>query len=473
MLQYQGAFRIFGKLKSAGMVRLMKYLCFLLLAIMIGGGVAGQGIITTIAGNGISQYIGDGSPATNFSLGGPAGICLDKANNLYIANLYTARVSKLAHDTLSTIVDTSGNSGYTGNGGMADSATVANPIGVCIDTSGNLYITDVYYDVVRKVNVEGIISTICGSGLGSFAGDGGPATAAHIETPHGACTDRKGNLYVADYGNHRIRKMSLSTGIINTCAGTGLSGYSGDNASAINAQLSFPSSVCTDIAGNLYFSEHGNHCIRKVDANTGIITTVAGNGSQDYTGDGGLAINAALNQPNGVFVDKNGYIYISDFGNNVIRAVTPQGIISTVAGSGEYGSFGNYGDGGLADTAKFQGPTAVCVDNAGYIYIADGDNSVIRKVSPIKFPNAGVQQLNGPSFNIYPNPAPGGKFTINLARPQADAVVTLVNTIGQCVYKNTITGSQAAVDLTNNAPGMYYVQVVSAEGKITRKVVVE
>ncbi len=455
------------------MERLVKYLCFLLLGILGNACADGQGIITTIAGNGITQYIGDGSPATNFSLGGPAGICLDRNGNVYIANLYTARISKLSHDTLKTIVDTSGISGYSGNGGLADTATISNPIGVCLDTAGNLYITDVYYDVVRKVDVEGFISTICGSGSGGFGGDGGPSTTAKLELPHGTCIDKSGNLYVADFGNHRVRKMNLATGIISTFAGTGNNSFSGDNGPAVAADLSFPSSVCADNKGNIYIADYDNSRIRMVDAGTGIITTVAGNGNQNYSGDGGLALNASLNQPNCVFVDKSGYIYISDFGNNVIRGVSPQGYIYTIAGSGEMGTYGNYGDGGLADTAKFQGPTAVCVDNAGYIYIADGGNSAIRKISPIKFPVAGIQPVSTSNFNIYPNPATGGKFTVSMAGNTADASIKVFNTVGVCVFCSNVTSNNMLIDMSNNAHGIYYIQVITAGDIVTKKVAVE
>jgi len=444
---------------------------FILLVCLTAGQVSAQGIITTIAGNGHTEYIGDGHPATNFALGGPAGLCLDRHNNLYIANLYTSRVSKLAHDTLSTVVDTSGNSGYSGDGGLADSATVTNPIGVCMDTAGNLYVTDVYYDVIRMVNTEGFISTICGSGMGGYGGDNGPGVSAQLNKPHGAFPDSKGNLYIADYENHRIRRLNLATGIISTFAGTGTSGPATDNVQATASQISYPSSVCTDRYDNVYFAEHGNHRIRKVDAVTGIITTVAGNGSQDYLGDGNVAVQAALNQPNGVYVDNYGFIYISDYGNNVVRAVSPQGIIATIAGV--FDSSGWSGDGGAAIQATFQGPTAVCVDNAGNIYIADGDNSLIRRVTPIKFPNAGIGQTGMPSLRIYPNPAANGRFTVCLPGSLQVASVTVTNAIGRCVYAGQINGSIGTIDISREGPGMYYLQTVTPGGSFLSKIVVE
>jgi sugar lactone lactonase YvrE len=446
-----------------------KYLFFFLVIILSGNTILAQGIITTIAGNGITQYIGDGAPATNFSLGGPAGICLDKKGNIYIANLYTARISKLAHDTLSTIVDTSGESGYTGNGGRADTATITNPNSICMDTAGNLYITDLFYHVVRKVSVSGIITTICGAGSSGFSGDGGPGLLATMDRPHGVCTDRVGNLYIADYGNHRIRKMNFRTGTITTVAGTGVNGFSGENGAAASMDLSFPNSICSDAGGNIYFSEYGNNRVRRIDAATGQLNTVAGNGSHAFAGDGDLAINASLNQPNSVFIDNKGYLYIADNGNNVVRVVTPLGIILTVAGNGIY----DYtGDGGLAHNASFKGLTSVCVDNTGNIYIADGDVSVVRKVTPISYANVGVAQVSSSALNIYPNPSSEGKFTIRLASEQTGAGITVFNNIGRCIYTNVFSGKQAEINLAGKAPGSYYVQVSSSKGIATRKVVV-
>jgi sugar lactone lactonase YvrE len=447
----------------------LKYLFFFLVVTLSGNKILAQGIITTIAGNGITQYIGDGAPATHFSLGGPAGICLDKKGNIYIANLYTARISKLAHDTLSTIVDTTGESGYSGNGGKADTAMITNPNSICMDTSGNLYITDLFYHVIRKVTVSGFITTICGVGSSGFSGDGGPGLMANIDRPHGLCTDRAGNLYIADYGNHRIRKLNLRTGIITTVAGTGVNGFSGENGLATSMNLSFPNSVCADAGGNVYFSEYGNNRVRRIDAATGQLNTIAGNGSQAFAGDGDLAINASLNQPNSVFMDNKGYLYISDNGNYVIRVITPLGLIMTVAGNGEY----DYsGDGGLAHNASFKGLTSICVDSTGYIYIADGDVSVVRKVSPISFAHVGVPQVSGSALTIYPNPSSEGKFTICLATEQTGAGIMVFNNIGRCIYNNVFSGKQTEINLAGKAPGSYYIQVSSLKGIATSKVVV-
>jgi hypothetical protein len=431
--------------------------------------LSAQGIITTIAGNGLTEFSGDGHPATNLALGGPSGICLDKKGNIFITNVYTARVTKLAHDTLTTVIGT-GQPGYSGDGGKGDTAKITNPFGVWTDMAGYLYVTDVYYSVIRKYNLANhYISTICGTGTNGFAGDGGPAAAALLEGPHGGCADVAGNLYFADYGNHRIRKIIAATGTIVTIAGTGTNGFSGDNGPATNVDLSYPNSVCLDAYGNIYFTEHGNHRVRKIDVNTGFISTVAGNGSAGFSGDGGLAVNASLNQPNCVFIAKNGTMYISDFGNNVIRGVTTAGFISTIAGNGIYGYSG---DGGYATEASLAGPTAVIADNSGYIYLADGDNSAIRKITPFTFPSAGVKQVAGTNYDLFPNPSSTGKFTLTLASQGSVSAISVLNTLGRTVFQAPVTGLQTVFDLSGNAPGMYFVQLHTDAGVVTDKVVI-
>jgi Secretion system C-terminal sorting domain len=440
-----------------------KYLATTLL-MLLASGVYAQTIIT-IAGDSITQYIGDGHPATNFSLARPMSICSDKKGNLFIADYFNNRIRKLAHDTISTVV---GNDtpGYSGDGGLAALAKLNNPDGIYLDTAGNFFITDMHNEVVRKVDVHTlIITTVCGSGSAGFAGDGAAATTAKVATPGGAIVDSAGNIYIPDYGNHRIRRVAAATGIISTYAGTGTPGYAGDNGPASVAQLNYPNSMCIDRSGNLYFTEFGNHTVRKIDL-TGTITTVAGNTTQGYTGDGSLAVNAELNQPNAVFVDKRGYMYISDNGNNVVRAVTPTGIIKTIAGTGLPGYSG---DGGPAISATFRGLTAVFVNDSGYIFIADGDNSVIRKVTPLWYIN-GVKDLAPISLSIFPNPTTG-KFTIKTGEQTNDASIEFFNTIGQSIYHSPLSGTETDIDLTGYPRGMYYLQMVSPQGRNVQKIV--
>ena len=429
--------------------------------------IKAQGIITTIAGNGITQYIGDGSPAHSFSLALPKSIYVNKKGKVYIADNANNRIRTVYHDTLSTIVGSSV-PGDTGDGGLADTATLRDPDGVCLDTAGNIYITEWYNDLIRKVDVHtGIISTICGITGGGFGGDGGLADTARLGNPGGVCTDAAGNIYIPDYNNHRIRKISVADGVINTIAGTGVNSYSGDSGLAINATLSYPNSVCVDVSGNVYFSEYGNNTIRRIDALTGIITTVAGTGAQGYSGDGDLATHAELAGPSGIFVDKHNYIYLAEYKNNVVRLITPTDTIYTIAGTGGYGYTG---DNGPPLNATFNNPTAVYTDDSGYLYIADGHNSVIRKITPIDTIRVGIKEVVRPSFNIYPNPS-SGKFSI-ISAEQTSADVKITNTIGQCVYNTSCTCNRIDIDFSSYPKGVYFIQYITSEQGTTKKIII-
>ncbi|CAB1081078.1 odd Oz/ten-m homolog 4 [Olavius algarvensis Delta 1 endosymbiont] len=277
-----------------------------------------------------------------------------------------------------TTIAGSGTIGYSGDGGPATAAKLSYPVGVDVDAGGNLYIAEWNNHCVRMVNTSGVITTVAGNGFTGYSGDGGPATAARLNFPYGVVTDRAGNIYIADGGNHRIRMVDTD-GIITTVAGSGESGYSGDGGPAIAAQLHYPSRVDVDNDGNLYIVDRSNRRIRKVD-NNGIITTVAGSGlgGKETSGEGGPAVAANLANPLGLAVDAEGNIYISDWGNNRIYKVNTRGFITTVAGSG---TEGDSGDGAFATTAWLANPLGVAVDATGAIYIADSSNYRIRKVN--------------------------------------------------------------------------------------------
>jgi len=273
-----------------------------------------------------------------------------------------------------------GTKGYSGDGGAATSAELNAPNDVAVDSAGNIYIADTLNDRIRKVTVStGIITTVAGNGAGGYSGDGGSATSAEIFQPDGLAVDSAGNIYIADTFNYRVRKVTKSTGIISTVAGDGTYGYSGDGGLATSAELGEPTDVAVDAAGNIYIADPGFARIRKVTVSTGIISTVAGNGTQGYSGDGGPATSAELSSPDGVTVDGAGNIYIADLYNERVRKVTVStGIISTVAGDG---TAGYSGDGGPATGAEIYYPDGLAVDTAGNIYIADTENFRIRGVS--------------------------------------------------------------------------------------------
>ncbi len=333
--------------------------------------VDAAGVISTVAGDGTFGFGGDGGPAVEAQLARPTGVALDGAGNLYIADLGNRRIRKVdAAGAISTVAG-DGTYGFGGDGGAATAAQLISPIDVAVDGTGNLYIADLGNRRIRKVDAAGAISTVAGDGTPGFGGDGGPATAAQLSGPYGVALDGAGNLYIADRNNHRIRKVDAA-GVISTVAGDGTYGFGGDGGPAVAAQLDTPYGVAVDGAGNLYIADRLNHRIRKVDS-AGAISTVAGGGP---IGDGGAAVAAQLYSPRGVAPDGAGNLYIADSFNNRIRKVDAAGVISTVAGAGTRG-YG--GDGGAATEAQL-GPRGVALDGAGNLYIADASNRRIRKV---------------------------------------------------------------------------------------------
>jgi len=351
-------------------------------------------IITTVAGTGVLGNTGDGGLATSARLYDPTCVAENAGGDLFIGDLANYNVRKVAAGT--GIISTYAGKnipGFSGDGGPAVNAVMYGPTACTVDSAGNLYLADDANNVIRKITAQtGIITTVAGNGAGSgtssggFSGDGGLATAAEINHPFGVLLDAAGNLYISDTSNQRVRMVSASTGIIKTIAGSGVYGYAGDGGLATNAKMSNPEGLALDAAGNLYIAEQGNGVIRKITMSTGIISTVAGNGTPNGTGiitndgDGGLATEAKLSEAEGVAVDASGNIYIADTSNSIIRKVTAAtGIITRVAGSSQAGFSG---DGGLATDAELHDPEHIFLDAAGNLYIADYGNGAVRKVTP-------------------------------------------------------------------------------------------
>jgi len=332
--------------------------------------------ITTIAGQGggVSGFAGDGGPATAAKFGAIYDITKDSAGNIYAADTYNHRIRKIDTAGIVTTVVGTGAAGSSGDGGSATAAQINTPCGVAFDRAGNMFIAETYGHRIRKVNTSGTISTVAGTGTVGYSGDGGPATAAQLNRPQGIAFDSAGNIYISDAYNFCVRKISTS-GIISTFAGRGsISGLAADGGPATAAKFNGMAHITTDSSDNLYIPDA--HCIRKVDS-AGIISTVAGNGTAGYSGDGGPAVSALINQPYSVGFD-SGNLYITELAGQRVRKVNSAGIISTVAGNGTQGFSG---DGGEATSAQTYNPSMAIQDNAGNILIADCLNHCIRKVT--------------------------------------------------------------------------------------------
>lgn len=309
------------------------------------------GIISTVAGTGTPGNSGDGGIATTAQLNQPTCVVLDSAGNLYIGDVVTYTVRKVAAGSgVITTYAGNGIAGYSGDGGPATSASMYGPSACALDSAGNLFVADAGNNVVRKITAPtGVITTVAGNGFGagaakgSFSGDGGAATQAELNQPYGVVVDSAGNIFISDLGNQRIRKVDAETGIITTVAGDGTYGYSAKSGDAVSAMIANPEQLALDGSGNLYIAEQGANVIAKVNLSAGTISTIAGNGSvgqgngtesPTVTGDGGLATKAELAQPQGVAVDAAGNVFISDTNNQRVRMVTAStGIITTVVGT--------------------------------------------------------------------------------------------------------------------------------------------
>lgn len=358
-----------------------------------------SGNVTVVVGTGLNGFSGDGGPSKNAALAlagifigvGPS-IALDASGNLYISDVVNQRIRRVNVSTgvISTVAG-NGTAAYTGDGGLATSASLSFPQGIALDSAGNLFIADSSNNVVRRVNAAtGVITTVAGSFNlgGTYSGDGGPATSAGLSAPGGVALDGAGNLFIADMGNNVIRRVDAVTGVITTAAGNFNSGgrFSGDGGPATSAGLNAPNSLAFDASGNLFIVDAANEAIRRVDAKTGIISTIAGTGSglEGFSGDGGPATNANLNlvvafsfvSATDVAVDASGNIFIPDTFNSRVRRIdAATGNISTFAGGG------SGGDGGAALNAVLAFPVALKLDSSGNLFIGQRDDGRVRKLN--------------------------------------------------------------------------------------------
>jgi sugar lactone lactonase YvrE len=415
--------------------------------LVAGAASAASGVdrIYTVAGLGTQGFSGDGGQATSAQLNYPAGGAVDAQGNLYIADNTNDRIRKVSPAGVITTVAGDGIAGYGGDGGQATSARLDFPDGVAVDPHGDLFIADTLNNRVREVSPSGVITTVAGNGIAGYSGDGGQATSAELDNPTGVAVGPEGVLYIADEANERVREVHAN-GLITTVAGTGVIGFSGDGGPAGSAELNTPASVATDAQGDLYIADASNWRVRKVDA-SGTITTIAGNGIAGFSGDGGQATSAEISFPRGVAVDPAGNVYIADLNNYRVRKVTPDGRISSIAGNG---LLGFSGDGGQALSAELGSVLGVATDAGGDVFVFDSSNQRVREVvnvppTPSFSQKAAANDPNQIAFDASASADPDGSITAyswTFGDGQGGSGETATHTYAQAgTYSATLTAT--------------------------------
>ena len=420
-------------------------------------------VITTVAGCG-DTTLGDGGLAVHAALVGPYGVALDGLGNFYITDGYHNRIRKVNAAGVITTIAGTGIQGYNGDGIPATAAQLYRPVGIIFDQSGNLYFCDGYNNRVRRIHTTGIITTIAGNGGSVYNGDNIAATAAVIYNAHCVAVDGSGNMYITDCGNHRVRRINTS-GVITTIAGTGTLGYSGDNGPATNAMINFPYGIALDGAGNIYFADTYENVVRKIDT-SGIITTFAGNSMAVALGDNGPATSAVLNHPIGIAIDGDNTVFITMASQERIRKVA-SGIITTVAG---VGTLGFSGDNDPATNAQLAFPCGIALDAAGSIYFTDFANNRVRRIGW----SVGIADLPASqcTMTLFPNPSPGD-FTCNILSAFNEVLKIIITDItGRKIIEITAQTNTPSVIRLTQPNGVYILSAVSKSDIIKKKIII-
>ncbi len=438
----------------------------LLSALFVNISFAQPEYIYTVAGHTLSGHTGDGGLAIYATFGTTYGTALDAAGNIYIADFGNAVIRKIDISTgiIHTIVGILDSAGFAGDGGPATSALLNGPTRVLVDAIGNIYINDDFNYRIRKVDTSGIITTVAGDGTGGDPFSNGIlATSVWLGVPTAIALDDSGNLYVATWGT--VRKIN-SAGIINTVAGSDSFGYGGDGGPADSALMYTVTGLAFDASGNLYMSDQQNQRIRKVNT-SGIISTIAGNGTAGHSGDGALATLATIKNPMGLAFDAAGNLLFIDYENNVIRKIDTLGIITTFAG-GTLNDSCYDGEGTLADTTCIHPNLQLAINDSGFIYFGNGNRESVIKPT---HPSTGIEQFAKETILLVPNPS-SGKFIIQTKNNQKNTKVEIYNMVGEIIYTSLLTGPENNIDISNQPAGNYFVNIRSAETSQTFKITI-
>jgi len=429
------------------------YIILLLLAFVYS---AQSQTITTVAGTGSSGFSGDGGLATTAKLNLPFNLTFDKYDNIYIADTYNNSIRRI--DNESGIITT-----VVGTADKKQISELKTPTGLTFDDYNNLYVADLANLRIRKVNLDtGSSITL----VGQKSETEFPNINESLGGPFNVVFDKKGNLYVSVNGDSNVKKVDFSTGKVTVIAGTGEVGFSGDGGQASAAKLANPTGLVLDDMGNIYISDSGNERIRKVNLSTGIITTIAGTGETGFIGEDVDATKAQLANPLGLAIDNSGDLFVVDRGNNMVRKITlSTGKISTIVGNGESGFSG---DGELAKNAKLSNPTGLAFNNAGELFVVDRGNNRIRKVSGLSNSETEDTVLET-SIKVYPNPSTD-KITIELKNNVELKNVSMYNSNGSQVK---VKLNDKSINVAKLPRGIYVLKISTSEGSTEQKVVLE
>ncbi len=442
--------------------------------------ITAAGVVSTIAGNGGAGFSGDGGAATAAALNIPTGVLVDASGNVYITDCYNGRIRKVSTTGIITTV-VGGGTGVDGS--AATAANLYRPTSICFDASGNMYIAETGNHKVRKINTSGIISTFAGTGVSGFNGDGAGAATKQLSSPICVIADGSGNVYISDLGNNLVRKVTTA-GAISTIAGTGTAGYSGDGGAATAARIHSPYGIAMDASGNIYICDFDNYGIRKVSA-AGIITTFAGNASYGYSGDGGWATAANLSRPTGVSVDAAGNVYVADQYNHRIRKITLGCLLpsaGTISGPatvivGNSSTLANTVSGGTWSSVSLPVATvsaagvvrgvAAGIDTIKYtVTNSCGTSRAVYVVSVTSSrPGEEIFTAQPAQLNVYPNPSTG-LLTIETQQDKVISDVVVFDLTGKVVHQANGNTYTMQVDMSAFAPGVYIFKVAYANGQV-------